>query len=210
LALLYLLVLAVPVAVIGALVVAVAAHNRLTRVEARLLVMERRLADLASASSEGAPGVPAPSPAPQALAQPRSAEPAPPEPESASAIPPAAGPARPSVPRTPSPGLQGVFRALSFLGLGLVLIGIGWLYQRLLFPRPTPGPGLRGTGTQSEFLISGHRGKPGRLTRPGLCVPGFQAGDGRPYRLVEAASSGRIDRGRELLTSSARPPRLVN
>jgi uncharacterized membrane protein len=31
-------------------------------------------------------------------------------------------------------GVQGVFRALSFICLGLVLIGIGWLYQRLLFP----------------------------------------------------------------------------
>ena len=31
-------------------------------------------------------------------------------------------------------GLTGVFRALSFIGLGLVLVGIGWLYQRLLFP----------------------------------------------------------------------------
>ncbi len=34
-------------------------------------------------------------------------------------------------------GVQGVFRALSFIGLGLVLMGIGWLYQRLLFP-PRP------------------------------------------------------------------------
>jgi uncharacterized membrane protein len=33
-------------------------------------------------------------------------------------------------------GLTGVFRALSFIGLGLVLVGIGWLYQRLLFPPP--------------------------------------------------------------------------
>jgi uncharacterized membrane protein len=32
-------------------------------------------------------------------------------------------------------GVQGIFRALSFIGLGLVLMGIGWLYQRLLFPR---------------------------------------------------------------------------
>jgi uncharacterized membrane protein len=32
-------------------------------------------------------------------------------------------------------GVEGVFRAFSFIGLGLVLIGIGWLYQRLLFPR---------------------------------------------------------------------------
>jgi len=30
-------------------------------------------------------------------------------------------------------GVQGVFRALSFICLGLVLMGIGWLYQRLLF-----------------------------------------------------------------------------
>jgi uncharacterized membrane protein len=32
-------------------------------------------------------------------------------------------------------GVQGVFRAFSFIGLGVVLMGIGWLYQRLLFPR---------------------------------------------------------------------------
>ena len=31
--------------------------------------------------------------------------------------------------------LTGIYRALSFLGLGAVLIGIGWFYQRLLFPR---------------------------------------------------------------------------
>ena len=30
--------------------------------------------------------------------------------------------------------LTGIFRALSFIGLGVVLVGIGWLYQRLLFP----------------------------------------------------------------------------
>ena len=35
-------------------------------------------------------------------------------------------------------GLTGVWRALSFIGLGLVLVGIGYLYQRLLFPRPAP------------------------------------------------------------------------
>jgi uncharacterized membrane protein len=32
-------------------------------------------------------------------------------------------------------GVQGIYRALSFIGLGLVLMGIGWLYQRLLFPQ---------------------------------------------------------------------------
>jgi uncharacterized membrane protein len=35
-------------------------------------------------------------------------------------------------------GLTGIWRALSFIGLGLVLVGIGYLYQRLLFP-PRPG-----------------------------------------------------------------------
>jgi uncharacterized membrane protein len=33
-------------------------------------------------------------------------------------------------------GLTGPFRALSFIGLGLALVGIGWLYQRLLFSHP--------------------------------------------------------------------------
>ena len=42
-------------------------------------------------------------------------------------------------------GVQGIYRALSFICLGLVLMGIGWLYQRLMFSGPTgkvhqPGP----------------------------------------------------------------------
>jgi uncharacterized membrane protein len=37
--------------------------------------------------------------------------------------------------------LTGIYRALSFLGLGVVLIGIGALYQRLLFPRAAPRAG---------------------------------------------------------------------
>jgi uncharacterized membrane protein len=36
--------------------------------------------------------------------------------------------------------LTGIYRALSFLGLGAVLIGIGWFYQRLLFPRGASAP----------------------------------------------------------------------
>jgi uncharacterized membrane protein len=36
--------------------------------------------------------------------------------------------------------LTGVFRALSFMGLGLVLVAIGWLYQRILFRPPAPQP----------------------------------------------------------------------
>jgi uncharacterized membrane protein len=35
-------------------------------------------------------------------------------------------------------GLTGIFRALSFIGLGVVLVGIGWVYQRLLFPSRGP------------------------------------------------------------------------
>ena len=31
--------------------------------------------------------------------------------------------------------LTGIYQALSFLGLGAVLMGIGWFYQRLPFPR---------------------------------------------------------------------------
>ncbi len=36
--------------------------------------------------------------------------------------------------------LTGVYRALSFMCLGLVLVGIGWLYQRILFKRPAAPP----------------------------------------------------------------------
>ena len=34
--------------------------------------------------------------------------------------------------------LTGVYRALSFMGLGLVLVSIGWLYQRILLRQRTP------------------------------------------------------------------------
>jgi uncharacterized membrane protein len=37
-------------------------------------------------------------------------------------------------------GITGVWRAFSFIGLGLVLVGIGYLYQRLLFPRRDVAP----------------------------------------------------------------------
>jgi uncharacterized membrane protein len=36
--------------------------------------------------------------------------------------------------------LTGVYRALSFIGLGLVLVAIGWLYQKILFRRRPPPP----------------------------------------------------------------------
>jgi uncharacterized membrane protein len=44
-------------------------------------------------------------------------------------------------------GLTGIWRALSFIGLGLVLVGIGYLYQRLLFPpRPAGQSSALGAG----------------------------------------------------------------
>jgi uncharacterized membrane protein len=36
--------------------------------------------------------------------------------------------------------LAGVWRALSFMGLGIVLVAIGWFYQRILFRRQQPPP----------------------------------------------------------------------
>ena len=35
-------------------------------------------------------------------------------------------------------GLTGLFRVASFLGLGLCLVGIGFLYQRFVFPPRPP------------------------------------------------------------------------
>lgn len=46
-------------------------------------------------------------------------------------------------------GTTGVFRALSFIGLGLVLVGIGWLYQKLLFP-PRPKTATAPAGAPPE------------------------------------------------------------
>jgi uncharacterized membrane protein len=45
-------------------------------------------------------------------------------------------------------GLTGVFRAFSFIGLGLVLVGIGLLYQRLLY-RPSGPPPASAEATAS-------------------------------------------------------------
>jgi uncharacterized membrane protein len=46
-------------------------------------------------------------------------------------------------------GLTGIYRSLSFIGLGLVLLGIGWLYQRLLFPKAIRPPGPAAVPTSS-------------------------------------------------------------
>jgi uncharacterized membrane protein len=42
--------------------------------------------------------------------------------------------------------LTGIYQALSFLGFGAVLIGIGWFYQRLLFPRAAPSSPISAGG----------------------------------------------------------------
>ena len=42
--------------------------------------------------------------------------------------------------------LTGAYRALSFMGLGLVLVTIGWLYQKILFRRQMP-PAVPETGS---------------------------------------------------------------
>jgi uncharacterized membrane protein len=42
--------------------------------------------------------------------------------------------------------LTGLLRAASFLGLGLSLVGIGYLYQRFVFGLPAPAPGAEGQG----------------------------------------------------------------
>ena len=47
--------------------------------------------------------------------------------------------------------LTGVYRALSFICLGLVLVAIGWLYQRILFRRQTAAPSpIPGVSVQPE------------------------------------------------------------
>ena len=43
--------------------------------------------------------------------------------------------------------ISGIYRALSVIGLGVVLLGIGWLYQRLLYPRGRPA-GVAASGEQ--------------------------------------------------------------
>jgi uncharacterized membrane protein len=46
--------------------------------------------------------------------------------------------------------LTGVYRALSFMCLGLVLVAIGWLYQRILFRRQTAPPSEGGVPVQAS------------------------------------------------------------
>jgi uncharacterized membrane protein len=43
--------------------------------------------------------------------------------------------------------ISGIYRALSVIGLGAVLLSIGWLYQHLLYPRPPANPGAPTGGT---------------------------------------------------------------
>jgi uncharacterized membrane protein len=45
-------------------------------------------------------------------------------------------------------GLEGVLRAISFLGLGAALIGIGLVYQKFVFARP-PAPDEKAAAPES-------------------------------------------------------------
>jgi uncharacterized membrane protein len=47
-------------------------------------------------------------------------------------------------------GIGGIWRSFSFIGLGAVLIAIGWMYQRLLFPRRPPGAGVASAPEDGE------------------------------------------------------------
>ena len=63
--------------------------------------------------------------------------------------------------------LTGVYRALSFMCLGLVLVAIGWLYQRILFRRQRRRRPCRSRS---------------RAARPGLSVPAASTAQGRLRR----------------------------
>jgi uncharacterized membrane protein len=45
--------------------------------------------------------------------------------------------------------LAGVYRALSFMGLGIVLVAIGWFYQRILFRKAQPPAPAAAQGEQA-------------------------------------------------------------
>ena len=55
--------------------------------------------------------------------------------------------------------ISGIYRALSVIGLGIVLLGIGWLYQRLLYPRTPPATAASRAGVNANSrLTCGVRG----------------------------------------------------
>jgi uncharacterized membrane protein len=47
--------------------------------------------------------------------------------------------------------LTGIYQALSFIGLGIVLLGIGWFYQRLLFPPAARAESSAAPGTGPDM-----------------------------------------------------------
>ena len=73
--------------------------------------------------------------------------------------------------------LTGVYRALSFMCLGLVLVAIGWLYQRILFRRQTPPPGPVVQPGRISYAPLGRNRRPARPA----------ALSGRPHRIEELA-----------------------
>jgi uncharacterized membrane protein len=143
----YLLVLALPIAAIVALVLVVIANNRLTRLEARLHTMERRLEDLATGLATSAPIKPAPSPAPPPTPQPP-LDFGVPEPEIATSTPQAPAPATPSVPSTPppsgTPGFEERFGTRWTVWVGGVALALGGIFLvRYSIEQGLIGPRLR-------------------------------------------------------------------
>ena len=50
--------------------------------------------------------------------------------------------------------ISGIYRALSVIGLGVVLLGIGWLYQRLLLSARSGRRRSRGGGCRSDRVTA--------------------------------------------------------
>ena len=78
--------------------------------------------------------------------------------------------------------ISGICRALSVIGLGVVLLGIGFLYQRLLFPRaPAAGP-----------IASSEKCRVGRLTAAGNSIRPLNH---KPRRVTLVPPDTYIERG---------------
>src|SRR6266508_1357723 len=148
---LVLLLMAIPIAAIVAIVMAAVAHSRLTRLEARLDAMQRRLARLAAAPDEdAAPSEPRPAPPSEP-----SWRPIPPGPEPAPPIPPAPPPIAASAsvpPTTPRmepqmselPGLEERFGTRWVVWVGGIALALGGIFLvRYSIERGLIGPGLR-------------------------------------------------------------------
>jgi uncharacterized membrane protein len=203
---LVLLIVAIPIAAIVAIVMAAVAHGRLTRLEARLDAMQRRLAQLAAAPDQDAAPPAEPPPAPTSKP---SWRPIPPGPEPAPSIPPAPASiaASTSVPPTPPrmesqtselPGLEERFGTRWVVWVGGIALALGGIFLvRYSIERGLIGPGLRvalGGLLAAALIAAGEwvRRKENLSGLPGLptaYIPGVLTGSGTTvaYATVYAA-----------------------